>query len=91
MLERDIEKYLVSECKDKDILCYKFVSPQRRGVPDRILIRKGIVVFLELKAPGKSPSPTQVREHIKLTKAGATIIVIDDMDGVDWIVGSLTV
>jgi hypothetical protein len=61
--ERRLEARLVALCKQHDLLCYKFVSPNRRGVPDRILIsRFGLVCFLELKAPGKKADPLQQRE-----------------------------
>lgn len=60
--ESKLERYLVKRCRKLGILCYKFVSPGRRGVPDRILLFQGKVVFLELKALGKIPSRLQIRE-----------------------------
>ena len=61
MKESTIENYLVRRCKELGVLCYKFVSPSHRGVPDRVLIfPKGLVTFIELKAPGKSPTALQL-------------------------------
>ncbi|MDJ0905388.1 MAG: hypothetical protein QNI96_05170 [Woeseiaceae bacterium] len=63
--EKDLERYLVRQCKKHGVLCYKFSSPARRGVPDRVLIHNGTVLFLELKAPGKKPTQLQ-RHHLNL-------------------------
>ena len=32
---------MVKYCHEHSILCYKFVSPNQRGVPDRILVLPG--------------------------------------------------
>ena len=50
--ERDVERYLIKECENRGWLCWKFVSPGRRGVPDRIVIRTGAVAFVEVKRKG---------------------------------------
>lgn len=50
MLEKDIEKILVSEVKKLGGRAYKWVSPGNNGVPDRIVILPGLrPVFVELK------------------------------------------
>lgn len=50
ILEKDIEKRLVQLLEEKGCLAYKFVSPNCRGVPDRIVITDtGKVLFVELK------------------------------------------
>jgi hypothetical protein len=77
--EADLEKKLTRWAKDNGILTYKFVSPAKRGVPDRIFIRNGKVVFLELKAPGEHPTPLQMRELGVLLNAGATAAWVDDL------------
>lgn len=65
----------------------KFVSPGLNGAPDRILLRpvlpghQAIVAqylrFVEFKAPGKKPRPSQVREHERLRAMGFVVDVID--------------
>ena len=61
-LEQALERKLRLEVKAKGGLALKFVSPERAGVPDRlVLIPEGRVYFIELKAPGKSMSPKQVK------------------------------
>lgn len=83
MLERDIEAYLVKRCKELDILCEKFTSPQRRSVPDRILTYCGRVLFVELKATDKKPTEAQVRDHERRRDHGAEVVWLDSKAGVD--------
>lgn len=48
-LERDIEKYLRLQVEAVGGRCLKWVCPQTSGVPDRIVLLKGKVYFVELK------------------------------------------
>lgn len=60
MLEKEIEAHLVKRMKGIGGECYKWSSPGNRGVPDRICIfPNGVVVFVELKRPGKRPTKLQ--------------------------------
>lgn len=84
MRERDIEAYLVARCRHVGALCYKWTSPGRVGVPDRICVfPDGRVVFVELKAPGRKPSPAQMREHARLREYGQKVVVVDSIEGVE--------
>ena len=54
MNEKDIESRFRKAVKDAGGLALKFVSPGYSGVPDRIvLMPRGMMCFVELKAPGK--------------------------------------
>ncbi|MDE1477591.1 VRR-NUC domain-containing protein [Xenorhabdus bovienii] len=76
--ESVIENHLVKEIKKAGGIAYKFVSPGRRSVPDRICILPGgRVVFVECKAPGEKPRPDQLREHEKLRALGCEVVVLD--------------
>lgn len=76
--ESTIEKHLVAEVKKAGGMAYKFVSPGRRSVPDRlVLLPGGRAVFVECKAPGEKPRPEQLREHERLRAQGFTVIVLD--------------
>lgn len=84
MKESTIENYLVRRCKDMGVLCYKFVSPSHRGVPDRLLIfPHGLVTFVELKAPGKSPTVLQLAVLKQMEGNKAVIGWTDSKAGVD--------
>jgi hypothetical protein len=62
MTEAEIERRVVSYCRWKNLITYKFSSPAHRGVPDRIIIAPNQVLLLELKQYGKKPTPLQLRE-----------------------------
>lgn len=49
MLESKLERYLTKKVKSKGGLSFKWTSPGVRGVPDRIIIFGGEVIFVELK------------------------------------------
>lgn len=80
MLEKQIEARVCQYAKDNGFLVYKFTSPARAAVPDRLLIRKGLFFFIEFKATGKTPTPAQLREHKRLEDAGARVYVIDSIE-----------
>jgi len=84
MLEKTIEALLVKRVKERGGIAYKFTSPQRRSVPDRLVILPGgVFEFVELKAPGKKPTPMQSREHERLRALGCVVRVIDSKEGVE--------
>ena len=81
MLEKTIEAALVKRVKSLGGLCEKFVSPGRRSVPDRIVtLIGGRIVFVEVKAPGKKPTPLQERDHWQRRKMGCEVLVINSIE-----------
>lgn len=91
MKEKDIEQYLVKRAKDFGILCYKFTSPARRAVPDRILLAPGgETCFVECKAPGKKPTEAQASLHRLFRTQGHRVEVIDSKEGVDYLMEILS-
>jgi len=50
------------------------------GIPDRILLYNGQVIFIEFKAPGEEPRPAQLFMHTKLRSLGFSVYVIDNRD-----------
>ncbi len=77
-LEKEIEAHIVTYAKSKGILVYKFTSPSKRSVPDRIFVLPGgRVFFMELKRLGQHPTPGQRVEINKLQLQGATVYVVD--------------
>ncbi|UOF83007.1 hypothetical protein [Caudoviricetes sp.] len=74
MLERDLERAMVHRVESIGGLHYKFTSPGRRGVPDRIVIFPGgKLVFVEMKRPGESLRADQLREHGRLADLGQSV------------------
>lgn len=79
-LEKDIEKRVCDYAKSLGMLCYKFTSPSRRSVPDRLFVLPGGKVFwIEFKKRGCKPTPAQEVEIEKLRKQGATVYVVSDV------------
>jgi len=81
MRESYIEKVVCNHAKDLGWLVYKWVSPGGGlGLPDRILLRKGEILFIEFKAPGRKPRPAQAAMHRKLANEGFKVLVIDNIE-----------
>lgn len=78
MLERDLEAKIVSHCKQRGLLIYKFSSPSNRGVPDRIIVGMGKVMFLEIKSAKGRLTALQERELARLREAGVRAEAVND-------------
>lgn len=86
--EKDVEADHMARVKADRGISYKFVSPARRAVPDRLDLRpippehQAIVAryvrFTECKRPGEKPTPAQLREHTFLRSLGFTVDVVDE-------------
>ena len=87
MLEKEIERRVCDYAKSKGVLAYKFTSPARHAVPDRLFIGPdGTVWFCEFKRAGAKPTPAQDREHLRLIRQNVSVFVIDNVaDGVEMI------
>jgi hypothetical protein len=82
MLEKQIEAKVCDYAKTKNVLAYKFTSPARAAVPDRMFIRPdGHIWFCEFKRSGQKPTAAQEREHNKLRQHKVDVFVIDSVDG----------
>jgi len=86
-MERDIERYLVRRVTQLNGVAYKFVSPGRVGVADRIvLLPGGVVWFVELKTATGRLSPLQNVFAADMRRMGMNYIVIKSKEDVDqWI------
>ena len=83
MLESVVEKRLRTRIEAAGGFCMKFVSPQNSGVPDRVACLNGLVVFIETKAPGKTPRPLQKQVITEMRQTGALVAVVPDIETVD--------
>ena len=81
MLEKQIEAKVCEYAKTKNILVYKFTSPARAAVPDRMFIRPdGRIWFVEFKREGAKPTEAQEREHHRLRQHKVNVFVIDNVE-----------
>ena len=84
MREKVIEHALVMATRSKGGIAPKFTSPGFAGMPDRLVILpKGRIGFVELKAPGRKPRPLQLARHRLLRRLGFKVYVIDKIDQID--------
>lgn len=81
MLEKQIEAKVCEYAKTKNILAYKFTSPARAAVPDRLFVTPdGRMFFCEFKREGLKPTPAQEREHTKLRQHKVNVFVVDNVE-----------
>jgi hypothetical protein len=80
VLEKDIEAKICDYARSKNVLAYKFTSPARAAVPDRLFIAPdGRIWFCEFKREGAKPTAAQDREHTRLRQSKVNVFVIDNV------------
>lgn len=90
MLEKTIEKKVCDYAKSLGFLVYKFTSPNRASVPDRLLITPGgTVFFIEFKREGGKCTPGQEREIARLASQNVDVFVIDNVAGGKWLIDQI--
>ncbi len=87
ILEKQIEAKVCDYAKERGLLVYKFTSPARAAVPDRMFIRPdGKIFFIEFKREGMKPTPAQEREHDRMRGHGVQVFVVDDVTTGKWVI-----
>ena len=81
--EETIEVYFKNQSEKAGFLCYKFAPSGRNGVPDRILIGHGTVLFVEIKRPKAKPRPEQVVQIRKINEKGVVATYVSTKEEVD--------
>jgi hypothetical protein len=85
MLEKEIEKYFVWTVERRGGKTWKFTSPGRKGVADRIAcLPDGTTWFVELKTKGGRLSPLQklfADEVLALNQRYACLWTKEQIDG----------
>jgi len=83
MQESSFEKRLRREVEKHGGLALKFVSPGKRGVPDRLVLKSGgHAIFVEMKAPGKPLEPLQRKRSEQLRILGFPVYKIDSIEDI---------
>src|SRR5688572_25562808 len=78
--ESAVEKELKKLVEKHGGLCLKFVSPGNPGVPDRIVLFKDLMFFVETKAPKGTLGPLQKLQHKRFAKMGFDVIVLKTIE-----------
>lgn len=90
MREKTIEQKLVKTVKNMGGIALKFVSPSFDGMPDRlVLLPKGKIAFIEVKATGQKPRPLQIARHNLLRKLGFQVFVLDNEEQIGGILDAV--
>ena len=85
MLEKEIERHLREGVKSLGGWCLKLACPGFTGMPDRIiLLRGGVLAFVELKRPGQVERQRQAFVQSRLRKMGFRVFsAVDSWRKVD--------
>jgi Holliday junction resolvase len=90
--EADLERKTVNALRKQGLMVYKFSSPNKRGVPDDIVLcAGGKTFFIEFKHPnGKGKlSKLQEIEINKLEKQGYSVYIVDSLESANEVVSML--
>jgi len=79
VLEKTIERKACDYASSRGWINFKFTSPTCRGVPDRIFVKGGIILFIEFKAPSGVASQAQHLIIKMLNSYGANALIIDNL------------
>ena len=85
--ENKVEVYLDQEIRKLGGITRKWTG--HPGIPDRIVIIKGRVVFVEVKTVDGRSSSVQKREHARLEENGANVAIVYGNHGVDEFIYAL--
>lgn len=86
MSESKLESQIVTLCSKLGLLTYKFSSPSQRGVPDRVIMGHGRILFLELKNADCKPTGLQEREIERIRDAGISAGWADNYKDADLMI-----
>lgn len=81
MREARVEQYLVSQVKKAGGMCIKLTGTNH--IPDRLVILKNRMFFVELKRPGEDLRPGQREMQKRLTKLGAIAVMVNSIQDID--------
>ena len=80
-LEREIERYFVTQVKKAGGWAIKFQSEGNAGVPDRIVFwPDGKIHFVEIKRPGENLRPLQISQCKKISGYQQWVYVVDSKE-----------
>lgn len=88
--ESKLEAKLKKAVEKDGGLALKFVSPNKNGYPDRILlIAFGKIGFVEVKDKGKKPRKLQKIRHKELINLGFKVYVLDKEEQIPAIINQI--
>ena len=82
-LEKEVEARLRDRIKAAGGVSWKFVSPNNRGVSDRVALINGRTIYIEVKRDGGKMSALQKAFMQKVLDNGGEFALVEGMGGVD--------
>ena len=90
MREKYIEQKFRNEVKKQGGVCLKLAATGLDGIPDRlVLMAKGKIGFVELKASKQKPRKLQLVRIKKLKEMGFKVYVIDDVKNIGGVIDDI--
>ena len=83
MKESSIQAKIAKRLRENGWLVVKLIQTTMNGIPDLMAIRKGNVIFLEVKKPGEDATELQKYVMDNINKAGCFSAVIRSVEDVD--------
>ncbi|CDQ17960.1 VRR-NUC domain-containing protein [Halobacillus karajensis] len=83
MSESRLEKKLKNRVERLGGWAMKFTSPGISGVPDRLIILPGKMLFVEMKAPGGKLRPLQVKRKKQIESFGHDVYVVNSEESLE--------
>lgn len=79
MLESEIKRRGTKLLESWGYMVIHLIQTNTNGIPDTLILRSGIAVFIEWKQPGKKPEELQLYRHRKLSDQGFKTLVVTDL------------
>jgi Holliday junction resolvase len=83
MKESTIQGKIAKRLRENGWLVTKLIQTSMNGIPDLMAIRKGNVIFLEVKKRGEEASELQKYVMDNLSKAGCFTMVVNSVEDID--------
>lgn len=77
--ESEIEQEAMEYAEWRGWWQFKIMRASRNGIPDRLLLRNGQLIFVEFKREGEVPTPQQIKRHAEIRAHGGTVYVCDSL------------
>lgn len=84
MKEQDVQKKIIKYLESLGAWTVKTITTNKRGTPDIITCLNGKFVAIEVKAPGKMSTVSEIQQFQldKITEAGGIAIASDNLEKV---------
>lgn len=85
--EKTFERKLGKAVIERNGLYVKLTTEYSNiGLPDRLCIFRGFIIFAEIKSYGKKPSKIQKLMHEKLNARGFNVFIVDSEEKLKFVI-----